>query len=69
MSPKNREDFVWVRPLPQFGSVHISNGPVEVFCTLERPCEVTRAEWEHILKQTEVLELCEPFNGLDESEA
>lgn len=57
---KQRVDFVWVRPTEGHGSAGHHSAHLHVTCTREEPQEVTRAEWEHILKRRGMMELCEP---------
>jgi len=59
MSPKNREDFVWIKPIAQHGAVAINLGPLRFECSQEKPLEVTAAEWECLLEKTGVLEICQ----------
>lgn len=61
---RTRDDFCWVRPLEQYGSVTVRAGNLHIVCTREAAVEVTRAEWEHLLKHRGSLEICEaPHNG------
>lgn len=56
---KQRDDFVWVRPIIGIGSVSHVSGRLRVHCTADIPAEVTRAEWECRFCKLGVLELCE----------
>lgn len=64
MSPKRRDDFVWIRPVEGCGGVNVNCGSVHVSCTREHPQEVTRGEWDVILKRWGQLEICQRPEGV-----
>lgn len=56
MAKRDREDFLWVRPLEGLGSVRIPLFKID--CTREQPQEILKLDWEHFLRARGVLELC-----------
>lgn len=59
MGQRLREDFCMVRPTEGHGRAIYTAGTLHVDCTRETPQEVTRGEWECILKPLGVFELAE----------
>jgi hypothetical protein len=55
---KKREDFVLIRPAGDSGESHFTCGNLEIHCAADRPVEVTRGEWDVILKPLGIFELC-----------
>jgi hypothetical protein len=63
MAKHEQEDFVWVRPRPDYGSVSITaGGRLNCSATREAPACLTRAEWETVFRHYEALELTEAPN-------
>jgi hypothetical protein len=58
--PKQRDDFVLIRPRGGHGSASYHSMGLHVECTREIPAEVTRGEWEAILNGRDIFELCPP---------
>ena len=55
---KDRKDFCWVRPKPEYGDARYCAGAFSVYCTQETPAEVTMGEWKVILEPLGIFEQC-----------
>jgi len=59
MAKHTQEDFVWVRPKADYGSVSITAGRLHCSTTRQVPARLTRAEWEAVFRHYETLEITE----------
>jgi hypothetical protein len=59
MAKHIQEDFVWVRPKADYGSVSITAGRLHCSATRQAPARLTRAEWEAVFRHYETLEITE----------